>query len=592
MQPTDDSAPTLAPKIQAGLNYLQAGKTQEARTLFEDVLAGNPDDYNALQLLGAIFVNEGDAKNGIPLIQKALAIKPNLFGAWNNLGCAHFAEENFVEAVNSFQRALQLKPDMASTRYNLGNAFFSAGRRRDATAQYYEAYRLKPDHTAALGLYVHCNALECSWSDVAAREALITAAANHVYAGPPFILQSLIDDAASHLSAARRHLARTVTKSAAPWSRALYADHQRIRIAYVSRDFNQSAVAHLIASLFEDHDRTRFEVYALSFGPDDGSALRRRLERAFDKFIDVRALSNAAAAQVMRDLEIDIAIDLTGHTHGSRIGIFSYRAAPIQVTYLGFTTGSDFFDYVIVDPFLVPQDQQVFHTETLFHLPDCFLPSDKHRAAAAHTPSREDCGLPKDGFVFCSFNNSYKITPVIFDIWMRLLNSVPGSVLWLASSNLEATENLEREASARGVRPERLVFAPKIGDMSEHLARYRLADLFLDTFPYNAGTTASDALSVGLPLLTLSGRTYASRMAGSLLHTLNLPELMTTSFAEYEARALRLATQPEALALVKTKLERARRESPLFDTDRFRRNLESIYQGMMEKWRARRESNP
>ncbi len=565
-----------------------------ARVLFEDVLSIDPDNYNALQLLGATFINEGDTKRGIPLIQRALHIKPNLIGAWNNLGCAHFAEENFDAAIRSFQQVLLLKPDAASVHYNLGNAYFSSNRRGDAIIHYREAYKLKPDYTEALGLYVYTSALACSWTDTTAREALIAAAAARVYAGPPFILHALIDDPAVHLSAARHHLERTMVRPGMPLPKATHTNHDRIRIAYVSRDFGQSAVAHLTAGLFEDHDRSQFEVYGISYGPDDGSAPRQRLERAFDKFVDARNLSNKEAAEVIRDLEIDIAIDLNGHTHGSRLGIFSYRPAPIQVTYLGFsgTTGSDLFDYVLVDPYVVPQDQQALYMETLLPLPDCFLPSDRHRAVATHTPSRENCRLPADGFVFCSFNNSYKIAPEMFEVWLRLLKAVPGSVLWLAFSNSEAQQNLQREAAARGVQSERLIFAPKIASMTEHLARYRLADLFLDTFPYNAATTASDALSMGLPLLTLSGRTYASRMAGSLLRTLNLPELMTTSIAEYQVRALQLATQPEALASIKAKLERALHESPLFDADRFTHGLESAYQTIWDKWRARRDSNP
>ena len=347
-------------------------------------------------------------------------------------------------------------------------------------------------------------------------------------------------------------------------------------------------MAHLIAGLIEDHDRSKFEVYAISASPDDGSALRRRLERGVDRFIDVRSMGDDAVAVLIRELEIDIAVDLNGLTKGGRLGIFARRPAPIQATYLGFsgTTGCTFFDYVLVDPVVVPADQQPFYTETLLPFGECFLPSDAHREPVVERTTRQACGLPEKALVFCSFNSPHKITAAIFDVWMKLLREIPDSVLWLVEGSQGTTENLKREAAERGVDESRLVFAAKRPSMSDHLARYRVADLFLDTFPYNAATTASDALSMGLPVLTLSGKSYASRMAGSLLRAIGLDEMITTTVADYEALARTLATEPDRLAAVRARLDRNIRGSRLFDADRHRKSLEAAYIAMVNQRQA------
>jgi predicted O-linked N-acetylglucosamine transferase (SPINDLY family) len=341
-----------------------------------------------------------------------------------------------------------------------------------------------------------------------------------------------------------------------------------------------------VAELFETHDRSRFEVFAFSYGDDDGSPMRRRLERAFDGFFDVRGLGDEAIAQRIREQEIDIAIDLTGHTSGSRVEILAARPAPVQLHYIGYpgTLGADFIDYLIVDPFLVPPEEQQHYSEALIYLSQCYQANDRKRVASERPPSRAEAGLPAEGLVFCCFNQAYKITPAFFGAWMRLLLAVPDSVLWLLSDNRWADDNLRREAAARGVAPERLVFAPKL-PMEEHLARHRLADLFLDTFPYNAHTTASDALWMGLPVVTCAGRSFASRVAGSLLHAVGLSELITGDVAEYERLALALAREPARLAAMCRRLEAARASAPLFDLDRTRGEIERAYEEVWETHR-------
>jgi predicted O-linked N-acetylglucosamine transferase (SPINDLY family) len=335
--------------------------------------------------------------------------------------------------------------------------------------------------------------------------------------------------------------------------------------------------------LFELHDRARFEILGISFGPDDNSDMRARLVRAFDQFHDVQSESDLDVAKLLNELQVDIAVDLNGHTRYARPGILAHRPAPVQASYLGYpgTMGAAFIDYVIADKVVLPFDQQPFYTEKIVHLPECYQVNHSDRKIAARTPRRQEAGLPHEGFVFCCFNNSYKIAPPVFDVWMRLLRAVEGSVLWLVQDNSGAVQNLRKEAAARGIDPERVVFAGRVG-MEEYLARYRLADVFLDTLPYNAHGTASDALWMGLPVLTCGGAAFAGRVATSLLHAARVPELATSDLAEYEALALRLASDAPLLRGIRHRLERNRSTCPLFDTDRFRRHIENAYTTMWE----------
>jgi predicted O-linked N-acetylglucosamine transferase (SPINDLY family) len=357
----------------------------------------------------------------------------------------------------------------------------------------------------------------------------------------------------------------------------------KITLGYLSADFHRHATAYLTAELFEKHDRRRFEVVGYSYGPDDGSPMRRRLIKAFDRFSDLKDASFVESAERIAADEVDILVDLKGHTKGARTEILSLRPAPIQVNYLGYpgTMGAPFMDYILVDDFVVPADQQPFFTERLVHLPGCYQVNDSQREISPHTPSRAECGLPEDGFVFCSFNNSYKITPEMFDVWMGLLKAVPGSVLWLLEANRFAPGNLRREAETRGVAAQRLVFARPV-PLPEHLARHRLADLFLDTFPVNAHTTASDALWAGCPVLTMAGETFVSRVAGSLLRAVGLPELITKSLEDYQTMALRLARNASVLSELRAKLAANRKTSRLFDAGQFARGVEEAYLTMWE----------
>jgi predicted O-linked N-acetylglucosamine transferase (SPINDLY family) len=404
----------------------------------------------------------------------------------------------------------------------------------------------------------------------------------------PFILLNLSSSAADQQAYTRQYVSENHPETKSPlWQGECYP-HDRIRIAYLSADFREHAVSQLIVGVLEHHDRARFETIAISFGADDGSAMRSRIVKAVDHFVDIRTESDLDIARTIRDKEIDIAVDLMGFTTGARFNVFAMRPAPIQINYLGYpgTLGASYVDYVIADEIVIPPVQRQFYTEKVAYLPHSYQANDGARPVPRTIPTRHELGLPENGFVFCNFNNSYKITPELFDIWMRLLNQIDGSVLWLLESSTSGLENLRREAQQRGVAPDRVIFAPRTS-VESHLARQCVADLFLDTVPYNAHTTASEALWVGLPVLTCLGSTFAGRVAASLLTSIGLPEQVTYSLRDYEERAFAIASDPTISASLKSKLERNRASSPLFDTKRFTRNVETLYMSMWQRYLER-----
>jgi predicted O-linked N-acetylglucosamine transferase (SPINDLY family) len=366
----------------------------------------------------------------------------------------------------------------------------------------------------------------------------------------------------------------------------------KIKIGYYSPDFREHPVAHLLIELLELHDKNQFELFGFYFGPPDSSKMHKRISSAFNQFIDVELKSDKDIALMSREMGIDIAVDLTGFTALARTDIFSYRAAPIQVNYLGYpgTTGAEYIDYIIADPIIIPTECQQYYSEKVVYLPNSYQVNDRQRSITNKVFTKDELGLPKDSFVFCCFNNNYKITPNTFDGWVRILKAVKGSVLWLLEDNPIAALNLRKEAQFRGLDPNRLVFAKRI-DPSEHLARQRAADLFIDTLPYNAHTTASDALWVGLPVLTCMGESFASRVAASLLKAIELPELITTTQEQYEATAIELANNPEKFKDIKNKLERNRLTTALFDTPRFTKHIQTAYKQMYERYQADLQPN-
>jgi predicted O-linked N-acetylglucosamine transferase (SPINDLY family) len=395
----------------------------------------------------------------------------------------------------------------------------------------------------------------------------------------PFFHRIIADSESESLSLARI-AAKSFPPSASPFWRGEIYRHDKIRVGYLSTDFRDHVVADVIVGCFEHHDRTRFETTAISLGPDDSSDMRRRLEAAFYRFVDAQAMNNTEIATMLRELEIDIAVDLNGNSGRNRTSILAHRPAPAQVNYLGYpgTMGVPFFDYIIADSTVIPPEHQIYYTEDVIYLPNSYLPIDGNRRLAEKTPSRMEVGLPDSGFVFACHNGAHKIAPETFDVWMHILQAVEDSVLWLRSSDSAVMGNLRQEAKMRGVAPRRLVFAPRLPSAEDHLARLRLANLFLDTLPYNGHASAADALWCGLPVLTCLGKTFPGRVAASLLRTADLPELVTSSLAEYEELAIGLARDPGRLAGLKTKLARNRTTGAGFAISRFTRDLEAAYQ--------------
>ena len=584
-------AAAMAPKYAEIHNNLgnalrAAGRPADAVTSLKRAARLKPEVATVHTNLGLALADIGHFQEAAASHRQALKLQPELALAHNNFGTALLALGKFEEAGASYRRAVELQPDFAEAYGNLGDALRRLERFEEAAASFRRAWELKPDFGQAMAQHVFMQRTICDWRDMApVREAFLEAARSDEKGALAFAFLAIADDPVLQLQMAR-HDSRTLGDAASPalWQGQRY-EHAKIRLAYLSTDFREHAVAYLIAELFERHDRSNFELFAISLGREDDSPMRQRLRKAFDHFVDVRQLSDYEAAKLIRNAEIDIAIDLNGHTREARPRILGHRPAPIQVNYLGYpgSMGADFMDYAIVDPFVVPLDQQVNFTERLVYLPDCYQVNDSKREIAQLTPSRQECGLPEGAFVFCCFNNNYKLTPTLFDIWMRLLKEVPGSVIWLLGDNEWAVANLRGEARARGVEPERLIFAPRMS-LADHLARHRLADLFLDTLPYNSHTTASDALWAGLPVLSCAGQGFAARVAGSLLSAIGLPELVVESLDEYEDMALSLATQPGRLQALRKKLMQNRLRTPLFDTDRFRRHIEAAYLRMWHIW--------
>jgi predicted O-linked N-acetylglucosamine transferase (SPINDLY family) len=507
----------------------------------------------------------------------AIELKPDHADAYSNRGNALQELRRPMEALDSYEAAIRLRPAHAEAFFNRGNVLAELKRLDEAAQSYAEAVRLNAGFVEAQGRLLFQRALMCQWNEG-------TTAFDPPPPGigdgatSPFGALALEDDAANHLMRSKI------------WARAKYPRTQHrgfkaapasgpIRIGYFSADFHDHATMYLMAKLFETHDKNRFEVHAFSYGPDRQDGMRQRLRNAVSAFHDVRDLSDKDIADLSSSAGIDIAVDLKGYTQDARSGIFAHRAAPVQINYLGYpgSMGVDFIDYIMADDIIIPDEKRHFYSEKVISLPGSYQINDDSRLISTNIPERSALGLPEDGFVFCCLNNNFKIRPDQFELWMRLLRNVDGSVLWLLRDNPWAEANLRNQASARGVDPNRLVFADR-APAPDHLARHACADLFLDTFNCNAHTTASDALWAGLPLITKVGDGFAARVAASLLSAIGLPELITNSAEDYENLALELATNPARLAAINRKLLENKATTSLFDTELCTRNIEQAYE--------------
>lgn len=556
---------------------------EQALDACDKALALNPALTEAWIARGNVLIGQKRIAEAGAAYDAGLALDPNSAFAWFGRGNVFSELKQTSDALAAYDKALVLDASLAPAWLARGSRLVELQRYEEAHAAFDRAVKADPALDYALGNRLFAKLMICDWTDLEAQVSdVLQAIRAQKQVVAPFPILCIPSTAADQLACAKQYLADQAPFS--PMGPGEIRTHDRIRVAYLSADLHDHATAYLMAGLFEMHDKSRFEMTAISFGPDDHSAMRRRIENSFEHFVDVRADGDQAVAEFLRQREIDIAVDLKGFSQNGRPGIFARRAAPVQVNYLGYpgTMGAGYFDYIIADETIIPDDQRKFYSEQVVWLPDSYQANDSKRSIAAATPTRGQCGLPETGLVFCCFNNTVKITPEMFDIWMRLLAAVDGSVLWLIDADPTATNNLRREAERRGISPARLIFAPRVA-LADHLARHRNADLFLDIVPCNAHTTASDALWAGVPVLTCLGAAFAGRVAASLLKAAGQPELIATSLEQYEAMALALARDPQRLASLKEELARNRGTCPLFDTRRFARHIEAAYVTMWER---------
>jgi predicted O-linked N-acetylglucosamine transferase (SPINDLY family) len=519
---------------------------------------------------------------------KALELDPGNQDAWLNYGRSLDNLRQREEALSCYERALELKPDLMEAWFNKGKILGELKRYEEALHAYITAYQLRPSEPFLLGIIQHYKMLICHWQGY---EDLCLQVQhglrNSEKVVEPFGFQGISRSENDLLLAAKIFVETRFPAIKQTSIRLKESGERKIRIAYLCGEFRDQATSVLMMGVYENHDHQHFDVYALDNGWNDGGKLRPRMEKAFKEMIDISCMTDRSVIQLIQHLKIDILVNLNGYFGEARQNVFAHHAAPIQVNYLGFpgTLGADYIDYIIADSVVIPPDSRQFYVEKVAYLPNTYQANDSKRAISDKKFSRKELGLPESGFVFCCFNNSYKITPETFDGWMRILKAVDGSVLWLIEDNALAVSNLKSEAFKRGIPPERLIFAPRL-PLPEHLARHQVADLFLDTLPYNAHTTASDALWTGLPVLTCVGHTFPGRVAASLLHAIGLKELITSTQEEYESLAIELANHPQKLKPIQDRLRANRFTEPLFNTPLFTRHLEAAYTQMYKRYQG------
>ena len=602
-----------------GACYKSLGQLKAAAQMFETAVGIKPDYAEALKNLGITLDDLGQLDGAVKCFEKAiiadtnyvdahynlaitlkklglldaavksyenvLAINPNFAQAHNNLGNVFKSLGKNHAAVDCYKKAIAINPNFAEAYSNLGNVLRNLNYREKALECFLRAYELKPNMDFLFGDILNSTMHLCFWDGLQElEEELIQKIKNNERVIAPFPLLPLIDDPALLRSNTEVFVSKVHPKSYVLPKIENHPKHQKIRIGYFSADFRKHPGAYLTAELYEVHNRSHFEIHAFSFGPDTNDEMNLRIKAGVDHFHDVHSMTHKEIAELARSLEIDIAVDLTGHTAEARTDVFAMSAAPIQLSYIGYlgTMGADYYDYLVADPIMIPKESQKYYVEKIVYLPS-FQVNDSKDLPPDITLTRKDVGLPDKGFVFCCFNNTYKFTPTTFDSWARILKAVDDSVLIIFANNELSKANLTKEIKKRDIDSDRLIFGDSVS-RPEYLARFRVADLFLDTQPYNAGTTASDALRMGLPLLTLKGQSFNSREAASILNSVNLSELITNSPEEYESLAIELATNPEKMKAIKDKLASNLSTAPLYDTKLFTKNLESAYTQMYEKY--------
>jgi predicted O-linked N-acetylglucosamine transferase (SPINDLY family) len=570
-----------------GAALKELGQLQAAVASYDKAISLKSDYAEAHNNRGNALRELGQFRAALASCDKAISLKSNYADAHYNRGIVLTELGQFKAALASYDNAISFKPDLTEVHFNRGNALAALRQIDTALISYERAYSIQPELAYLLGTLIHARMQLCVWDKLQSR---VNELIDKVQSNEKVVMASVLsltDSREVHRKVAQiRTQDKHPAAAKAMWSGQRYA-HKKIRLAYVSCDFKAHPATLNNIGMWERHDRARFEVIAISYGPvhQEGATvegqLKTRLVKAFDRFLDVGDKSDEQIAGLMRELEVDIAVDISGTMQGSRQGILAHRPAPVQVNLYGYTSGAPYMDYIVADRVVVPPEHREGYTEKVVYMPDAWLANDATRQVSDRQFTRAELGLPEAGVVYCSFNNAYKINPQMFDVWMRILQRVPGSVLWLQGDGQEKIkENLRREASARGVDPARLVFAVKLESMAEHLARHRVADVFLDTLPFNAQTTAVDALWAGLPVLTCMGESIFARMAGSVLMALGMGELVSKDWQEYEEKAVRVGLEEGYAKSLKERLERNRVDAPLFDTQRLTHNMERAYEQM------------
>ena len=568
-----------------GIILSRQGLVDQALLSYQAALNLEPQDFQTWSNQGTALHSINKPEEALAAYDKAISINPQYAEAWSNKGITLNDLKRHEEALAAYDKAIGINPEYVEAWSNKGITLNDLKRHEEALAAYDKAIGINPNLDFLLGTRLHIQMQIANWDGLEQRlETLKDKLQQGLNVAPPFPLLSLIESPKLQQQAAQYWIQNKAPENPSLGSISSETKRGKIRLGYFSADFRIHPVALLIAGVFEHHDRNNFEVFGFSYGPKTNDEIRTRLEKAFDHFFEVHDQTDQEVAALAREHCIDIAIDLTGLTRFSRQGIFGYRAAPIQVNYLGYpgTSGANYFDYCIADNTLIPESETQHYSEKIVYLPHSYQANDDKRAESSKVFTRDECDLPNDAFIFCCFNNNYKITPNVFDVWMNILRRVENSVLWLFQDNPLAAKNLLSEAVKRGISADRIIFAKHMSP-ADHLARHRLADLFLDTLPYNAHTTASDALWADLPIITLSGIAFPGRVAASLLKAIGLPELITKTPKEYEDLAVSLATDPEKLQQIKLQLLANKATHPLFKTGLFTQNLEKAYATMHDR---------
>ena len=606
-------------ELKKAVNLYEKGQLNDAKEIAIHIYNSKPNYFDNLRLLNLICFKKKDFSSALHFINKAIKTNPNFAEAYNERGNALYELKQLQLAIKSYNQAIKLNPKYADAYYNKGLVLHELKKIELAIKSYDRAIKINPNHVYShnnkgyalqklkkidssiesfynvlkidpnfdflLGELVHAKNKLCDWKyfkeDV---EILKNKILNKNKASTPFPILQLYDSPLLQKKTAEIYVKEKFYKKKILKSIPILSKNKKIRLGYYSADFYNHAMSYLLAGLFKQHDKSKFELFAFSFGPEKNDEMSKKIPNYFNDFVKVHFKTDKEIAEISRNLKIDIAIDLLCFTTNNRMGIFSERCAPIQINYLGYpgTSGTSFIDYIIADKILIPKECQKYYSEKIIYLPNTYQVRDSSLEISNKTFNREKLDLPKNAFVFCCFNQNYKITPNIFDIWMKLLKHVDGSILWLLEDNSIAVKNLRKEAKKRKIVPERIVFAKRM-PMADHLARHECADLFIDTFPYGAHTACSDALWAGLPIVTLIGKSFASRVAGSLLNAINLEELITTTKKEYEKLIMELANNSYRLKKIKNKLHKNRFTKPLFDTKLYTKNIELAYTKIYEK---------